>query len=200
MLNTILLRSPHGFSANCYLISSANEYAVIDPTCPYEEGIVDGKIKYILLTHAHFDHILDIDSWVNSTNAEVIVSENEKNALADPMRNCYKLFDGSDCGYFGESRSLSDGDVITLGEDKIKFIECPGHTIGSAAYLCDGNLFVGDTIFEGGGYGRFDLPTGSFTMLRDSIQKLMTLPDQTKVYPGHGGPTTIKQYKLDLKR
>ena len=200
MLNIKSLKSPHGFSANCYLISSANECAVVDPTCPYDEALINGKVRYILLTHAHFDHILDIDSWVNSTGAEVIVSKNEREALSDPVRNCYKLFNGSDCGYFGDARSLSDGDTITLGKCEIKFIECPGHTIGSAAYLCDGNLFVGDTIFEDGGYGRFDLPTGSFTMLRDSIQKLITLPDQTTVYPGHGGPTTIKQYKLDLKR
>ena len=75
-----LLRSPHPFSANCYLVSSDSEYAVIDPTAPYDASLCDGKVKYILLTHAHFDHILEVDSWVNATGAQVICHTIEKDA------------------------------------------------------------------------------------------------------------------------
>ncbi len=199
MLKIELLKSPHSFSANSYLISSCGEYAIIDPTAPYDSALVHGKVKYILLTHAHFDHILEIDSWAQGTGAAVITSEAEAGALSDPMRNCYKLYNGSDCGYFGPSTSLDHLGTITLGDCEITLFCCPGHTIGSATYLCDGCAFVGDTIFENGGYGRFDLPTGDFYMLRDSIQKLMTLPDDTVVYPGHSGSTTIRQYKHDLR-
>ncbi len=195
-----LLSPVHSFSANCYLISSEGEYAVIDPTTPYNPSLCQGTVKYILLTHAHFDHILEIDSWVNGTDAPVITSVDEADAPSDPMRNCYKLYDGSDRGYFGKITALKEGDILPLGDMEISIINCPGHTLGSAAFLFGGNVFVGDTIFENGGYGRFDLPTGSGIMLRESINRLMNLPDETLVYPGHGGSTTIRQYKHDFIR
>ena len=194
-----MLKSPHGFAANCYLINSGNEYAVIDPTAPYDPSLIDGKVKYFLLTHSHFDHILEVDSWVKS-GAEVVISKEDRAALSDPGINCYALFDGSNKGYFGGARELCDGDILPLGDTEIKFISCPGHTIGSGTYLIDGNAFVGDTIFEGGGYGRYDLPTGNFVMLRNSIMRLITLDDNTVVYPGHGDKTTIKEYKTDIGR
>ena len=197
MLNIQLLDSPHPFAANCYLISSENEYAVVDPTTPFDECLIDGKLKYVLLTHAHFDHILDVDSWVNA-GAEVVILEEEREALSNPMRNCFKLYNGSDNGYFGEARGLSDGETFDLGNEKIKVIACPGHTIGSAAYLCGGHAFVGDTVFAGGGYGRFDLPTGNFTLLRESIRRLSSLPESVIFYPGHGETTTVKQYRQDI--
>lgn len=189
-----LLKPTHSFSCNCYLVSSDGEYAVIDPTTPFDPDLCQGSVKYILLTHAHFDHILEIDSWVRGTGAPVITSVDEKDALSDPMRNCYKLFDGTDRGYFGEVTVLEEGKTLPLGDREISIINCPGHTIGSATYLIGNSAFVGDTIFAGGGYGRFDLPTGNFIMLKDSIRRLMTLPDETVVYPGHGESTTIKQY------
>ena len=195
MLKIELLQSPHSFSANTYLISAEGEYAIIDPTAPYDESLIDGKLKYILLTHAHFDHILEIDSWVNNTDAEVILSAYEADALSDPMRNCYKLYDGTDRGYFGERRGINEGDAIPLGDQTIELIHTPGHTIGSCCYKIGNDVFVGDTVFAGGGYGRFDLPTGNLTMLRDSIGKILALPDECILYPGHGENTTAKEYK-----
>lgn len=200
MIEIKLLSSPHGFAANSYLIRSSDEYAVIDPTAPFDQSMCRGRVRYILLTHPHFDHILEIDSWVLGSGAEVIISKDDRQALGDPFRNCYKLFNGSDKGYLGDATELSDGDILPLGDTEIKFIATPGHTVGSGVYLCEGNAFVGDTIFEGGGYGRFDLPTGNFVMLRNSIQRLLRLDDNTVVYPGHGDETTIKQYKTDIGR
>ena len=195
MLNIELLESPHPFAANTYLISIGDEYAIIDPTLPYDSSLISGKLKYILLTHAHFDHILEIDSWVNNTGAEVIVSTYEKDGLGDPMRNCYKLYDGTERGYFGESRGICEGDLIPLGDQTIEMIYTPGHTIGSCCYKIGNDVFVGDTVFAGGGYGRFDLPTGNLAMLRDSIRKILALPDECILYPGHGEQTTAKEYK-----
>ena len=114
MLKIEMLRSPHSFSANCYLISSDGEYAVVDPTAPYSEELVNGRVRYILLTHAHFDHILEIDSWVDGCGAEVIISEEGRDAPSDPMRNCFKLYNGSDRGYFGPVRGLADKESIPL--------------------------------------------------------------------------------------
>lgn len=200
MLNIRIAEPAHPFQANTYLISSDGECAVIDPSVPFDKGLLDGKLKYILLTHAHFDHMLDIDSWVNSTDAAVIVSDDELGALSDPMRNCYKLFDGSERGYFGEATAVRDGDQLRLGDLDIQVIRCPGHTIGSVTYLVDGCAFVGDTVFSGGGYGRCDLPTGNMRMLYSSIERLTSLDDGVVFYPGHGDSTTVKQYKQDIGR
>lgn len=193
------LRSPHPFSANTYFICRDGEYAIIDPTSPYSREY-DGKdIRYILLTHEHFDHILEINSWVENTNAEVIATEECAKSLPDPMRNCYKLYNGTDNGYFGRARTVDDGEELQFGNTAIKVIKTPGHTAGSAIFLIDNVAFVGDTVFENGGYGRFDLPTGSFIMLKDSINKIMRLAEDITMYPGHGGCTTVKQYIKDFR-
>lgn len=200
MIKVQLLDTTHEFAANTYLISSGDEYAVVDPTCPPPSGLASGRVKYILLTHAHFDHIWEVDSWVEETGARVICSLDELEALSDPMRNCFKLYNGTDNGYFGPAEGITEDDRLPFGDSEISLIRCPGHTYGSATFLLDGCAFVGDTIFERGGFGRFDLPTGSYHMLRTSIERLMKLPEDTVVYPGHGGTTTIGQYKLDFTR
>ena len=190
----------HSFQSNCYIISSDSECAVIDPCVPYEASLLSGELRYILLTHAHFDHILDIDNWVENTGATVIVSEHDQPSLSDPIRNCYKLYDGSERGYFGKTQGVNDGDLLPIGNETIRVISCPGHTIGSVSYLVGNDMFVGDTVFAGGGYGRCDLPTSSFTMLKDSINKICALDEGITMYPGHGTTTTIKQYKRDIGR
>ena len=199
MLKTEILESSRSFSAVTYLISSAGEYAVIDPTTPYNSDFCDPQqVKYILLTHCHFDHIYDVQSWVDATGAKVIISEIEVDALKDPYRNCYIFYNNTEDGYFGAAEGITDGAAFPFGDTVITFMSTPGHTAGSGVYLCDGYAFVGDTIFAGGGYGRFDLPTGNLTMLRNSIQKLIKIDEKTVVYPGHGPSTTIRQYKLDI--
>lgn len=198
MLDIQALDSPHEFASNCYLISSCGEYAVVDPSAPYSEELCRGSVRYILLTHAHFDHMWDVASWAENTSAELIILDAERGALSDPMRNCFKLYNGSDNGYFGEAREVSDGETLPFGDTQIKVMACPGHTVGSTAYIIDNIAFVGDTVFEGGGYGRCDLPTGNFVMLRESIRRIISLPEGTLLYCGHGDPTTVKQYKIDL--
>ena len=198
MLKIEILEMSRPFSAVTYLISSNGEYAVIDPTTPYNPEYCDAAdVKYILLTHCHFDHIFDVQSWVDATGAEVIISEHEVDALKDPYRNCYLFYNRTQDGYFGEATGIKEGDILPLGDTQLRFMECPGHTLGSGSYLCEQFAFVGDTIFKGGAQGRVDLPTGSQAMINDSIAKLAGLPDNTIVYPGHGEFTTIKQYKLD---
>ena len=200
MLEIKILKTPQTFAANSYLISSAGEYAIIDPTAPYDKEICSGQVKYILLTHAHFDHILEVDSWVSSTGAQVIISENGVEALRDPIRNCFKLFFRMDNGYFGKACAIKEDEILPFGEETIRFISTPGHTSCSGVFICGNNAFVGDTVFSGGGFGRFDLPTGNYDMLMRSIDKIFKLPDEMTMYPGHGGSTTVKQYKQEFKR
>ena len=194
-----LLKPVHGFSSNTYLISSGGEYAVVDPSTPYSPDLVFGKVKYILMTHAHFDHMLEIESWAK-TGATVIISHDEQKALGDSEINCYKTFMGIDCGYYGESMACSDGDELSLGDERIKIISCPGHTACGLSYYVDKTLFAGDTIFAGGGFGRFDLPGSDFDALCKTILRLLELPDDTKIYCGHGPSTTVKEYREHFKK
>ena len=193
------LKPIHSFSSNTYLITSGGEYAVIDPSVPYSEDLVFGKLKYVLLTHAHFDHMLEIDSWV-SAGGTVIISPEERLALSDSDINCYKMFSGENRGYFGEAVALSDGDELFLGAEAVKIIGCPGHTANGLSYYTDRMLFSGDNIFAGGGFGRWDLPGGNVTELKKTISRLISLPEDTKVYCGHGPSTTIRDYALQYKK
>lgn len=197
MLQVETLKIRNGFGSNCYLISSQGEYAVIDPSVHYSLANIDGKIKYVLLTHSHFDHILQIDSWVEQ-GAEVLISAHEQDFLKDPMKNCYGLFLKSQRGYFGKTKPIYDGDVILLGSERIQVMETPGHTCGSVCYVSDGMIFVGDTVFSNGGYGRCDLPSGDPMLLFSSIDKLKKFPENTLLYPGHDRSFTIEELKLHL--
>ena len=199
-MDILLAKTPHSFASNTYIITCGNECAVVDPSTPYDESLYSGRLKYILLTHGHFDHMLDIDSWVNATDATVIVSSSEQEALSDPMLNCFKLYDGSDRGYFGASVAVVDSDTLELGNAFITVLATPGHTKGSVVYLIDGSCFVGDTVFAGGGYGRFDLPGGNAMELKESINLIINLPKDTVLYPGHGPSTTVEQYIYDINR
>lgn len=192
------------FGSNTYILNSDGEGAVIDPSIDYfdvrdmliREGI---KIKYILITHAHFDHFLKIESWVDATHAKVVVGEADAPALADSKLNCYWQFMRFDYGYKGEYTSVRDGDVIRFGNAELVAIETPGHSRGSISYLGEGALFSGDVLFAGGGFGRVDLPGGDFRILMQSIKRLLTYPDCTKVYCGHGEETTILQLKTNFR-
>ena len=183
------------FASNTYVICSDSECAVVDPSVPYHNFSVELPVKYILLTHAHFDHMMFIDEWVSNTGAEVIVSENDAPALSDCVKNCYQLFLGKNEGYFGKYRVVKNEDRLMIGDDIIYVISTPGHTPGSLMYYGGSNLLAGDTIFAGGGYGRCDLPGGNIDLLKESIAKVIALPDETLIFPGHGPTTTIFEFR-----
>ena len=200
MLEIRMPQSPYGFASNTYVLYSDGEYAVVDPSVPPERvSGIDGKVRYILLTHGHFDHMLDIDAWVERYDAEVIVSREDLPALSDPVANCYRVFFGENKGYFGDATGVSDGDSLQFGDTYITVMSCPGHTMGSVTYLIEDSAFVGDTVFAGGGYGRFDLYGGDFDALRGSIKAITELPPSTVLYPGHGEETTVSEFKRDFK-
>ncbi len=189
----------YGYGSNCFLLNSEGEYAVIDPSVSVKdaEAILGREIpsvKYVFITHAHFGHMLEIDSWVERS-ATVVVGGKDGEALSDARLNCYLGFLGIDDGYYGEYTVANDKDVFTLGDKKITVIETPGHTRGGVSYMIDGLIFVGDTVFEGGGYGRCDLPGGDIMTLMKSISDIMLLPESMTVYPGHGKSTTVKEIK-----
>lgn len=195
MLNVICKKSSVGYAANTYIISSDDEYAIVDPSLPYDPSLIPGELKYIFITHAHFDHMLELTEWQNATGAAVCVSHEDAPALADSYFNCYKPFLGIDDGYHGPLTLISDGERLRLGRDELSVMICPGHTVGSAVLYSPPFAFVGDIVFEGGGYGRCDLPGGDFSALISSIRRLMELPEDTHLFPGHGREFSVKQYK-----
>lgn len=154
-------------------------------------------LKRILLTHAHFDHILALNDLQALTGAECILHK-----LEEPYLNNTKLNllpeNTPNIGKINNYNLCSDNDCICLDGITIKVIHTPGHTTGSVCYLVNNNTLIsGDTLFSGS-IGRFDFPLGSFDDEINSIKnKLMILDDDIKVYPGHGFSTTIGKQRRE---
>lgn len=182
-------------ASNCYIIGECGEGAVIDPGAKASEILkavneLNLKIKYLILTHAHIDHILSMDELRRVLGAKVLVHEMDEGTLSNPLMNGSGLFGLSKV--FGEADGLlKDGDVLMVGGMKLEIIHTPGHSSGSICIKAGSSIFTGDTLFMMS-IGRSDLGDGDYELLMDSIKnRLMTLSDDTKVYPGHGTSTTI---------
>ncbi len=187
-------------ATNCYLAGSPEALIVIDPGDEAERILAyvsekGYKVKYVVLTHCHYDHIGAAAAILNATGAKLILGEKEKEN--------YQNRRVSLCGYFSATpelkepdRLVCEGDTITSGEYTFTVLETPGHTSGSMSLLCEDKLFSGDTLFYLS-VGRADFPTGDMDVLVSSIrEKLFTLPDSATVYPGHGEVTNIGFEKL----
>ena len=152
-------------------------------------------IKGILLTHGHYDHIIAVDELKRRTSAVVCSHQIEKEMLESPDLSL-SAFIGIKAKVIPD-QLLNQGDVFQFGDSSLKVLHTPGHTPGGVCYYDEqhGNLFAGDTLFNES-VGRTDFPKGNHQELIKSIsEKLFTLPDHTKVYPGHGVSTTIGHEK-----
>jgi glyoxylase-like metal-dependent hydrolase (beta-lactamase superfamily II) len=184
---------------NNYLIidEQSKEAALIDCSS-YDENIVKelenygATLKYILLTHGHFDHIAGIRN--NRGNIQVCMHK----ADLDWVKNVNKylpMFGVPNIEIPRIDKFIQDGDIIKLGALDINVIETAGHTQGGVCYLVENKLFSGDTLFREA-VGRCDLEGGDFSQIVESIKtKLFTLPDKTTVYAGHGRMTSIEWEK-----
>lgn len=149
------------------------------------------EVKAILITHGHFDHIWGVEQLKEKSGAKVYAPESEADFLNDPQKNC-SLNYGRTCAVVPDVL-LKDEESISLCGIDIKVLFTPGHTEGGCCYYIEeaGWLLSGDTLFCES-VGRTDFPTGSMsTLIRSINEKLMILPEKTKVYPGHGSTTTI---------
>lgn len=185
-----------GYASCCYFLTDASgSFAVvIDPSVPppLSAGKLPGgmHLSAILLTHAHFDHMLALERW-RALGAPVCVSEADAQGFDDPGYNVSGALFGVPTVYALPDRLLREGDRIIFGDSSLTVLDTPGHTAGGVSYLGDGKLFCGDTLFAGGGVGRQDVSGGSAKAIGTSVARILALPPETVIYPGHGGVTTV---------
>jgi len=188
--------------ANCYILTceEIKEAVIIDPGGDADYILREVKrlrvdVKAVINTHGHVDHIAADEPVIKATGAKLMIHEDDAAMLKSPARNL-SLLGGVPLPPLKADRLLQDGDTVAFGSEALEVIHTPGHTPGGICLLADDIVFTGDTLFAKG-IGRTDFPGGSYeTLLRSIRERLLTLPDDTRVYPGHGPPTTIGQERL----
>ena len=187
-----------GEPTNCYIIydQESKETMCIDPAGDVEKieymikEILKGNLKYIYLTHCHGDHIGGVTELKQRCGGKILIQREDSKGLNDKYINLSGIIDIPEIELEADS-IVDDGDLIHLGNLEFKIIHTPGHTKGGSCVYCEKEkcLFSGDTIFSGT-WGRTDLPTSSREEIMQSItEKILKLPDETIIYPGHGKPT-----------
>lgn len=185
---------------NCYLFTTnEGNTAIVDPGGDAQK-ILDaanengGNVKYILLTHGHFDHIEAVKELKAQTGALVVIHTQDSDMLTDPRKSLAAQFGASKEKQCPADIFLNGGEEIQFDNLLIRTLHTPGHTAGSVCYLVDDAMFSGDTLFRNS-IGRTDLPTGNYAQMVDSLGKLSTLKGDYHVYPGHGIATTLAAEK-----
>lgn len=182
---------------NCYIpyCEQTRQCVVIDPGGSVDRilGLIKEnnlQLKYILLTHGHFDHIGAVNELKEKTGARVAVHPEDSEMLMDPAKNLSSFVGGEPINVSADIM-VEDGMELQVSNIKLQVIHTPGHTKGGVSYLGDGVIFTGDTLFAGS-IGRTDLPGGNYRILIKSIrEKLLVLDDNLVIYPGHGPSSTI---------
>jgi glyoxylase-like metal-dependent hydrolase (beta-lactamase superfamily II) len=191
------------FASNCYIVGSESSKhgIIIDPGAEAKLILstvndLGMTVSLILVTHTHIDHIGALAPVKEGTGAKFAIHEAEATAGLSMFSRMLSSMSG---GSFNQppkpDRLLKDGDTIDIDDLSFTVLHTPGHSPGGISLYGHGILFSGDTLFNCG-IGRTDFPGCSYEQIMDSIKnKLMTLPDETIVYPGHGPATTIGKEK-----
>lgn len=179
------------YQTNCYIVTADDKSAVIiDPGFEAEKIItaakeLGAKVKYILLTHGHFDHIGAADAVKRAfPQSRIVVMKEDE----DICKNAALV--GGSTATADPDMLVADGDVIKVAELSFKYMATPGHTKGSAVIICDNKIFSGDTIMSRT-CGRTDLFGGSTKDIRRSLKKIGELEGDYDIFPGHGPSTNM---------
>ena len=186
------------FAGNCWIIGShrTGEAIAIDPGDQSEEILalardMGVKIKLIASTHGHLDHILGVGGVQAATGAGFLLHSLDLAIARDTVSSAALLLGRVVEPPPEPDAFLSDGDEVEVAGVKLKVIHTPGHTPGSVSFYTDGMLFSGDTLFQGS-IGRTDMPGGDYQQeIASIVERLLKLPDETIVLPGHMGETRI---------
>ncbi len=187
---------PGSWGANCYLLINGHNAVVVDPSARADKILEalreeNVEVRYILLTHGHFDHIVSLDTLREATGVKAYIHEGDFDFPADSYKNGFGYFFKTEKSYRNPDGKLTDGQVLDLGGEKVRVVHTPGHTAGSVCYLCnDEFLLTGDTLFDGD-RGRTDLYSGDEQTLLSTLESLRAYPQELPIYPGHGAPTTL---------
>ena len=182
--NTYLVYDENTFEG--VLIDIANN---LDKIKEFVESL-NIKLKYIILTHCHADHINGIKELKRVyPHIKILIHELDADGLVKNEVNLSNYLE-VESNFIGADVVLKNGDIVTVGDLKLKVIHTPGHTAGSISILAQDALFSGDTLFKGS-YGRTDFPTGNLIDMMKSVGKLLELPPEIIVYPGHEEITMI---------
>ena len=187
------------FEENCWIIGSpqTHEAICIDPGDEPDEILALAKdmgvtIKLIANSHGHGDHILAVGPVQNATGARFVIPESDMELVHHGWQGMAERYGVKvDVPPPDPSGHIHDGDIIEVAGVRLRVLETPGHTQGSVSYYDNGMLFSGDTLFRGS-IGRTDMPGGNFEQeMRSIVEKLLPLPDDTIVMPGHMDQSTI---------
>ncbi len=185
---------------NCYIVYADNGQAVVIDPGDDAQKILNTvnfhhlTVSAVLLTHAHFDHILAAQAVCAATGAMLCVGAGDAAMLGDAGRNLSAMVFPERAVALTADRLLREGDTVLVGDETLMVLETPGHTLGGVCYQGDGVLFSGDTLFAGS-IGRTDLPDGNMATLRRSLMRLASLDGDYTVYAGHGEATTLAHEK-----
>lgn len=187
--------------ANCYIVTDekSGQAIIIDPGYPEPAALnraaeLGDRVRYILFTHRHFDHVLGAAAFKRVTGAPLVIHKLDAEGLCDPEVSLYSHF----AAYYDVEQepakadvTVDEGDRLDFADGVIEVLHTPGHTRGSVCYRLGDLLFTGDTLFRGS-MGRVDFPSGSVKDMENSLRRLSKMDGHLAVYSGHGGVTDIE--------
>ena len=187
-------------NTNCYLVHDGKAAVVIDPGADAERIIKKAEelgveIKYIFLTHAHFDHVLAVGEIIKKTGARLVANVGERERMRDEVLSGQTALRRREFVPLYADVEIASGGAMDVGNMHFEFILTPGHTEGSMCILCEGTMFSGDTLFAGTCV-RCDLAGGDYSEMLRSLKKLYELPGDYKVLPGHEESTTLSHERV----
>lgn len=181
-------------NCNCYAVENGNDIAIVDPGQTDEVLLKyinehKEKVRYVLLTHCHFDHIMGAEKVLNLTGAKLVIHKLDEIGLSNPEYSLCDMF-GFKQPIISADIPVDDNSLLPFGDDKIRVVHTPGHTRGSVVYFIGKDAFCGDTVFLNS-VGRTDFCGGSVKDMQNSIKKLSGIEGNYTLYPGHGEKTEL---------